>query len=76
MKACEFVKLEVSNVMFEIVDANKPGYMTRPELMLIADRNVVTKQFSDWAVVGFEPITKRRIRLYIKEDKNYGKNNK
>ena len=63
-----FVKLDVSGMMFRLVDANRVGYMTHPVVILEADKNVVRKEYGEHEVVGFENATKKTMILYIKKN--------
>lgn len=65
MKVNEFVKMEKSGVLFTVINADKVGYMTDPSVLLIADKNLVGREYANATVVGFEPISKRNIKLYI-----------
>ena len=67
MKVSDFVKMETSGALFTVVDANKVGYMTRPDVITVGDKNVLTMQFADAEVIGFEPKTARNITVYVKE---------
>ena len=66
MTVREFVRLEKSGCMFRIVDANKPGYMSRNIEELTADRNVMISYYGNCELVGFEPYSKRIITIYAK----------
>ncbi len=68
MKVSEFLKLDVSGVMYAVVDAKKSGYMSQPHILVEADRNVVKDLYGNSEVVGFAPKTKRSIFLYIKSE--------
>lgn len=65
MTVNEFVSLDKTGCMFAAVNADKAGYMTRPEMLIIADKNVLRQLYGDWRVIGFEPKTARRIQIYI-----------
>lgn len=70
MTVYEFTKLSVADVMFQIVNADKTGFMTTPEIMIEADKNVVRKLYGDRIVVYFELVSKKRMILYTKEATN------
>ena len=61
-----FVKLDVSGMMFRLVDANMVGYMTHHYVLIEADKNVVKKEYGRCEVVGFENVSKKIMVLYIK----------
>lgn len=67
MTVTEFTKLSVDAVMFQIVNADKTGYMTTPETMIEADKNVVRELYGNRIVVGFDLVSKKRMMLYTKE---------
>ena len=52
--------------IYEVVDASKAGYMTRPEVLTTADRNVVGKDFGDYELVGFAPKSKTTVTIYVR----------
>lgn len=62
----EFVQMEKSGSMFQLVDASKIGYMTYPSVIDIVGRSVAVERYGDYEVVGFSPHSKRAIDLYIK----------
>lgn len=62
----EFLSFEKSGATFYLVDANKVGYMTHPQIMAAGDRNYVGNNYGDNVVVGFEPKKKGEVLLYIK----------
>lgn len=63
----EFLKLDVSGVMFRAIDADKQGYMSCPQKLVEADRNVVREMYGNYEVVGFEIISKKTMAIYIKK---------
>lgn len=65
MTVKDFVKMEKSGAMFHVVDANRIGYLTKQEVEIVCDRNVLYERFAENEVVGFEPKTKRSIYLYV-----------
>ena len=67
MTVAEFVKLDVSGMLFRIVDADRNGYMTHPYILLEGDKNVITQWYGEYEIVGFEGVSKRTIMLYIKK---------
>lgn len=66
MKVKDFLKLEKSGAMFIAVDADRRGYLTDPEVLIEADRNVIKQSYGDAWVVGFEPKGKK-VTLYISQ---------
>lgn len=67
MTVTSFVRLDVSGVMFRLVDANRTGYVSNPYVLIEADKNVVKKEYGDYEVVGFENVTKKTMILYVKK---------
>ena len=67
MTVYEFTKLSVADVMFQIVNADKTGFMSNPEIMIEADKNVVRELYGNRIVVYFEIVSKKRMMLYTKE---------
>lgn len=67
----EFVKYDLSGVMFTLVDADKRGCLTAPDTatVIIADKNVLAERYGEWQVVGFEPRTKRNVLLLARKVK-------
>ena len=66
MTVMEFVKLDVSGMLYRLVDANRTGYMSNPCIMIEGDKNVVKTRYGQHEVVGFEGVSKRTMILYIK----------
>lgn len=63
----DFLALEKSGCYFRVIDAGRTGYMTKPFVLLAdADRNVVKSAYGTWQLVGFEPISKKVIAIYVK----------
>ena len=65
IRVTAFLSLERSGVTYDAIDASLPGYMTKPVVMVSADKNIIRERYGDYVVVGFEPKTTRRIALYI-----------
>lgn len=65
MKVAEFIKLNKANTIYRVVDADKVGYMTRPTVLIEADRNVVAERYGEHNLVGFSPVKKNMIEIYI-----------
>lgn len=55
------------NTMYRVIDANKQGYMTSPVTLIEADKNVVRDRYGDSDLVGFAPIGKNKIALYVQQ---------
>ena len=69
MKVCEFVRLDKGGILFKTVDATKVGYMSKPSVLVEADKNVLGKEYGNYDVVGFDVEKRgRTITLYIKEE--------
>lgn len=66
MKAKDFVRLDASGMIFRVVDASKPGYMAKPCVLVEADKNVVTTNYGECEIVGFENASKRTMIIYVK----------
>ena len=75
MKVQDFIKLEKTGTLYRVVDASKRGYMSDPEILITADRNVVKDRFGDCDLIGFAPATKKEILLYIDPGVKEGKRN-
>lgn len=54
------------NTMYRVIDASKQGYMTSPVTLIEADRNVVGDRYGDNDLVGFTPIGKNKMALYVR----------
>lgn len=65
MKVAEFIKLDKANTIYRVVNANKVGYLTCPEVLFEADRNVVKERVGVFELVGFSPLKKNMIEIYI-----------
>ncbi len=63
----EFDKLNIGGYMYIAVDANKPGFMTDPKVLLIADRNVIRREYGDREVVGVGCTHKNKFTVYLKK---------
>lgn len=66
MTVTEFTKLDKGGLMYKVVDARQNGYLTKPDILIDGDKNVVKKNFPDSEVVGFDIATKKSLYLYIK----------
>lgn len=66
MTVKDFIALEKAGAMFTVVNANRVGYMTNPQIVDVADCNVIGRDYGEYELVGFEPVTKRNIKLYVK----------
>lgn len=67
MTVKEFIKYNISGAMIVAVDGDQCGYMTKPTILIEADRNVINEMYGDYTVIGFEPVSKKKINLYIKK---------
>ena len=63
----DFTKLDVAGVMFRVIDGDKQGFLTCPQVLIEADKNVVRERYGDYGVVYFEIIGKKTMALYIKK---------
>ena len=66
MKVSEFIKFDKSNTFYRVVDATKVGYLTSPTVLTEADRNIVIKDFGEHELVGFSPVKKNALEIYVK----------
>ena len=64
----EFVQLEKSGAIFILIDASKRRYMRLHESVMEADRNVIDKYYGEWKMVGFQPVSKRKMALFACEE--------
>lgn len=72
MTVSEFVNGEIgSKIIYNLIDSTKSGYLLRPERCLIASnyRGVISSDYGNSEVVGFEIKNKTNIFLYVKLDK-------
>lgn len=67
MKVKDFVELEGTGALFTVIDYDKPGCKVSPEVLTIADRNVVKKVYGDCELVEFAPKTVRNVILYVSQ---------
>lgn len=71
MTVGDFVELAGDDYIFEIVDATKQGNRTFPEKCLFPGGDGAYKwhtknNFGDLELVGYDIVTKRRMRIYAK----------
>jgi hypothetical protein len=62
----EFDKLNIGGYMYIVVDANKTGYMTNPNILLIAGRDVAKRDYGDKEVIGVASTHKNKLTVYVK----------
>lgn len=62
----EFDKLNIGGYMYIVVDANKPGFMTDPKVLLIAGRDVTKREYGDKEVIGVASTHKNKLTVYLK----------
>lgn len=65
MKVNDFLELDKSGAMYDVVDARKTGYVTFPSVLISGDRDVVKKYHGESKLIGFAPKTKRTIIIYV-----------
>lgn len=58
------MSLEKVGAMFRLVDASRVGYMTKPTVIVEADRNGCSKYW-DYPVIGIAPCGKNTITVYV-----------
>lgn len=66
MKVSEFLKVSDLSLLYQLVDANKTGFLTNPSIITEADGNVIRERYSDKELHSFEIATKRKLILYVK----------
>lgn len=67
MKVKDFITLETSGAIYQIVDATKPGYLRDDaKVVFEADRNVIADRYGRCEVKGFKPKGKKVV-LYCGE---------
>ena len=65
MRVKDFTRLG-AGALYEVVDATRVGYMTRPAVLMTADRSVVDREHGDKELVAFAPKTKTTVTIYVK----------
>lgn len=68
MKVAEFIKLDKANTIYRVVNANIVGYLTNPTVIIEADRNVIREMFGDHELIGFCPVKKNTLEIYVRGD--------
>ena len=68
MTVYDFTKYDVGSTMFKLVDATKPGYMTRPDEneLMTGDKNAVRVRYGRMEVLHFEVTGKKKMTLYVR----------
>ena len=66
MKVKDFIALETSGAIYQIVDATKAGYL-RDDAKVIceADRNVIAERYGRHELTGFKPKGKKVVLYCI-----------
>ena len=66
MNVLEFTKFIVGDTMYKVVDARRPGFLRKGDVLIEADINVVRKRYGLWEVVTAEAVRNSVIALYVK----------
>lgn len=65
MTVNEFLKLDLGETLYQVIETNKPGWAFSTDYLMQEYGYVLKKSLGDCTVVGFEPNGKNKLRLYI-----------
>lgn len=68
MRPSDFTKYAKDDYIYIVVNANRTGYITSPEMYVMGEgnRSYITPAYGHLEFVGFDIASKKRIYVYVR----------